>query len=533
MAWLATALLSLALGIAASSAEAIDIESDGEVQAGSVGRTAEGSEGDPSALDELVRSTLMHKLSEAVDVDPLRTKAADFYKRRSGKPIWIRQGQLTTQARRALDHLAGSEDDGLDPADYRVSAADNLGATAATIEGTADAEVAITEAILRYIRHATSGRVDPATLRQGLRASFHEPDPVMTLASIAIATDPASVLASLNPPHPQYLALKKRLAELRAAGPAGAKVAEDMLPAGPVLRQGMADARVHLLRLRLGVAAADSEIFDVVLAEAVRQFQKQRGLKVTGAVGEATIAALNTRLPISPAHRVVLNMERWRWLPRDLGPSHVFVNIPAYEMEVVQNGSSVHKARVIVGRPSTPTPIFSDEMELVVLNPAWNVPESIIEKEYLPKLSEDPDFLARQGFEVTKQGDTISVRQPPGEANALGRIKFMFPNNFHVYLHDTPSRELFGRAKRAFSHGCVRVDDPLALSDIVLGKMAGWTELQLLASERREEQPLKMKRRLPVHLAYFTAATTADGRMDAFEDIYGLDAQLLLALGLR
>jgi murein L,D-transpeptidase YcbB/YkuD len=511
----------------------MELETDGEVQTGSVGRTAELSEGDPAALDELVRSTLLHRLSEVGDVDPFRTKAADFYKRRSGKPIWIRQGKLTTQARRALKHLAGAADDGLDPADYRVSAADNLEATTASIAATADAELAISEAILRYIRHATSGRVDPATLRQGVRASSHEPDPVMTLASIAIATDPASVLASLNPPHPQYLALKKRLAELRAAGQAGAKVAEEMLPTGPVLRQGMADARVHLLRLRLGVAAADGDVFDDVLAEAVRQFQKQRGLKVTGAVGDATLAALNKRLTISPAHRVILNMERWRWLPRDLGSSHVFVNIPAYEMEVIQNGSSVHKARVIVGRPSTPTPIFSDEMEFVVLNPSWNVPESIIEKEYLPKLSEDPEFLARQGFEVTKQGDSISVRQPPGETNALGRIKFMFPNDFHVYLHDTPSRELFGRAKRALSHGCVRVDDPLAFSDIVLAKMAGWTELQLLASGPGEEQLLKMKRRLPVHLGYFTAAITADGKMDAFEDIYGLDAQLLLALGLR
>ncbi len=533
MAWLATALLALTLGIAATSAQAMDLESDGEFRTGSVDRTTEESEGDPSALDELVRSTLMHKLGGAGDVNPFRTKAADFYKPRGGKPIWVRHGKLTPQALRALNQLARAAEDGLDPADYRVSAADDLEASIASIEGTADAELAITESILRYIRHATSGRVDPATLRRGVRASSHEPDPVMTLASIAIATDPASVLASLNPPHPQYLALKQRLAELRAAGQAGAKVAEKLLPTGPVLRQGMADARVPLLRLRLGITTSDSDVFDDVLAQAVRQFQKQHGLKVTGAIGEATLAALNKRLPISPEHRVILNMERWRWVPRDLGSSHVFVNIPGYELEVVQNGSSVHKARVIVGRPSTPTPIFSDEMEVVVLNPSWNVPESIIQKEYLPKLSEDPDFLARQGFEVTKQGDSISVRQPPGEANALGRIKFMFPNDFHVYLHDTPSRELFGQAKRALSHGCVRVDNPLAFADIVLGKMAGWTELQLIASEAGEEQPVKMKRRLPVHLAYFTAAITTDGEMKTFEDIYGLDAQLLLALGLR
>jgi murein L,D-transpeptidase YcbB/YkuD len=532
MTWLATALLALTLGIAATPAQAVDRETDSGFQTASVDRAAEVSEGDPSALDELVQSTLMQKLSQTGDVDPIRTKAANFYKRRGGKPIWLRHGKLTRQARRALDHLARAAEDGLDPADYHVPAADDLDGSIASIEGTADGELAITESVLRYIRHATSGRLDPATLRQGVRASPHEPDPVMALASIAIATDPASVLASLNPPHSQYLALKQRLAELRATGQAGAKDPQKLLPAGAVLRQGMADARVHLLRLRLGVPTADGDVFDDVLAQAVRQFQKQRGLKVTGAVGEATLVALNKR-PISPEHRLIVNMERWRWIPRDLGSSHVFVNIPGYELEVIQDGSSVHKARVIVGRPSTPTPIFSDEMDFVVLNPSWNVPESIIEKEYLPKLSEDPDFLARQGFEVTKQGDSISVRQPPGEANALGRIKFMFPNDFHVYLHDTPSRELFGQPKRALSHGCVRVDNPLEFADIVLGKMGGWTELQLLASEAGEEHLIKMKRRLPVHLAYFTTAITADGEMKSFEDIYGLDAQLLLALGLR
>jgi murein L,D-transpeptidase YcbB/YkuD len=532
MTWHATVLLTLTLGIAATPVQAVRLETHGGFQTASVDRTAEVSGGD-SALDELVQSTLLQKMGQAGDVDPVRAKAINFYKPRGGKPIWIRHGKLTPQARQAVNHLARAAEDGLNPADYRVSAADELGRSVSSIERTAAAELGITEAILRYIRHATSGRVDPATLRQGVRASLHEPDPVMTLASIAIATDPAAVLASLNPPHSQYLALKQRLAELRATGQVSAKGPEKLLPAGPVLRQGMADARVHLLRLRLGVPTTDGDVFDDLLAQAVRQFQKQRGLQVTGAVGEATLAALNKRSPISPEHRLIVNMERWRWIPRDLGSSHVFVNVPGFLMEVIENGLSVHKARVIVGRPSTPTPIFSDEMEFVVLNPSWNVPQSIIEKEYLPKLSDDPDFLARQGFEVTKQGDSISVRQPPGEANALGRIKFMFPNDFHVYLHDTPSRELFGQAKRALSHGCVRVDNPLVFADLVLGKMGGWTELQLLASEAGEEQLVKMKRRLPVHLTYFTATFTAEGEFKIFEDVYGLDAQMILALGLR
>jgi L,D-transpeptidase YcbB len=206
--------------------------------------------------------------------------------------------------------------------------------------------------------------------------------------------------------------------------------------------------------------------------------------------------------------------------------------VPEYRMEVTKDGIPIHEARVIVGKPNTPTPIFSDTMEFVVLNPSWNVPQSIIRNEYLPRLMEDPDYLARRGFIVTYRGDTIQVRQPPGEENALGHIKFMFPNNFSVYLHDTSSRNLFASERRAFSHGCVRVDKPYRFAEIVMGAENGWTEDRVRRSVGGRERRVDLKQKLPVHITYFTAYVDESGELRQLDDIYGYDLRVLDALGL-
>jgi murein L,D-transpeptidase YcbB/YkuD len=206
--------------------------------------------------------------------------------------------------------------------------------------------------------------------------------------------------------------------------------------------------------------------------------------------------------------------------------------VPAYKLAVTLNDIPVHEAKVIVGKPATPTPIFSDTMEFVVLNPSWNVPQSIIRKEYLPKLEEDPDYLARRGFIVTYHGDRMTVRQPPGDDNALGHIKFMFPNNFSVYLHDTSSRNLFASEKRAFSHGCVRVDNPYYFAEIVMGAENGWTEDKVRRSIGGPERRVNLARKLPVHIAYLTATVEDSGDVRQYDDIYGYDRRVLNALGL-
>jgi murein L,D-transpeptidase YcbB/YkuD len=230
-------------------------------------------------------------------------------------------------------------------------------------------------------------------------------------------------------------------------------------------------------------------------------------------------------------------MERLRWLPHELGKRHVFVNQPAYSADVMENGKSVWSTRVIVGRPTTQTAVFHDEMELVIFNPSWGVPPSIIAKEYLPKLRRDPGYLDRLGFKVVNQkgkvvpsrsvswssyGNKIpyGIQQPPGEKNALGEVKFLFPNSHNIYMHDTPSRELFDEEERAFSHGCVRVQNPREFAAVILG----WDQAAVdknIATPKSEA--VRLKEKIPVHLTYFTAWPDETGNMRYFEDIYGRD----------
>jgi L,D-transpeptidase YcbB len=222
-------------------------------------------------------------------------------------------------------------------------------------------------------------------------------------------------------------------------------------------------------------------------------------------------------------------MEMWRWEPRDMGEERIEVNVPDFSLRVLKGDQTLHRARIIVGKPETQTPIFSNAMRYILMNPSWTVPPSIIKKEMLPKLAKDPDYLTDLGYEVTQHGDTITVKQPPGEDNALGRIAFMFPNEHSVYLHDTPSRSLFASARRAFSHGCVRVDQPMALAEIVMG--AGWSERRLDALVGGEERTLMLPRPVPIHIEYFTAFVDNEGALQLRDDLYGHTRRVESLLG--
>jgi murein L,D-transpeptidase YcbB/YkuD len=226
-------------------------------------------------------------------------------------------------------------------------------------------------------------------------------------------------------------------------------------------------------------------------------------------------------------------MERWRWLPPELGERYILVNVPEFTLRYINNGELAHQARVVVGKPTSPTPIFSGEMKFLVVNPSWYIPPSILKKEFLPKLAYDPLYAERQGYVVVRNGDQISIRQPPGERNALGRIKFMFPNRHSVYLHDTPSRSLFAKSERAFSHGCVRVDQPFRLAEYVLNDKGAWPEKRIEKLIGGAERTINLSRQLPVHLAYFTLAADPDGTLHRFGDIYGLDGRLEAVLAPR
>jgi L,D-transpeptidase YcbB len=220
----------------------------------------------------------------------------------------------------------------------------------------------------------------------------------------------------------------------------------------------------------------------------------------------------------------------WRLEPRDMGEERIEVNVPDFTLRVLRGQEELHQARIIVGKPDSQTPIFSNAMRYILVNPSWSVPVSIIKKEMMPKLAQDPDYLKNLGFEVTQHGDMISVKQPPGEKNALGRIAFMFPNEHSVYLHDTPSRGLFSSSRRAFSHGCVRVDQPLRLAEIVMG--SGWSEQRFRSLLGDTERTVFLPRPLPIHIEYFTAFVDDDGGLQLRDDLYGHMRRIESALGL-
>ncbi|MET0596286.1 MAG: L,D-transpeptidase family protein, partial [Mesorhizobium sp.] len=470
----------------------------------------------------------------AAGPDTLDGDVAQYYALRGNAPVWTQAEGLTPEGRAVVERLARAEEDGLDARDFAVPGLEAFGA-GSTPEQAAQIEIGLSGAILAYAHQAMNGRVDPAGISKNIVAEVKPVDAALAIASVAIAADPAAALDAFNPVHPQYLALKRKLAELRGQDQLEAEAAPPLVPDGPTLKPGMSDQRVALLRSRLGVTTmTDSDVYDDALVEAVRSFQRERRLKANGLVGPMTVAALNGggKPRISMEHEIIANMERWRWLPRALGQSNVFVNVPEYRLVVTMDGEPIHESRVIVGKPNTPTPVFSDTMEFVVLNPSWYVPQSIIKKEYLPKLANDPDYLARKGFVVTYRGNQMSVRQPPGDDNALGHVKFMFPNKFSVYLHDTSTRHLFASDKRAFSHGCVRVDNPYKFAEIVMGAENGWTEEKVRDSVGGRERRVDLQRKLPVHITYFTAIASDTGDVSQFDDIYGYDRAVLAALGL-
>lgn len=454
-----------------------------------------------------------------------REELAQAYAARGDAPAWVTPSGWSAAARGAFERLTLAREDGLD-----LGAA----ALAALGEPTLEGELRLSEAVVAYARQAAGGRVEPWRVAALITAKPPQIEASAALARVgaaASAGDASQALRSFNPPHPGYVALRDKLAELRAAPQTEAPAP---IPGGPTLKVGMRDARVPALRARLGLAPlAEGEaapLYDADLARAVQAFQRGAGLTASGRLTPLTVAALSGDETSRVEQEIVANMERWRWLPRDLGAARVEVNIPDYALALKEGERTTLAARVVVGKPESPTPVFSDRMRFLVVNPSWTLPPSILENEALPNLAADPDYYAKRGYEVTWRNGKPSVRQPPGERNALGHIKFMFPNDHAVYLHDTPQRGLFAQSKRAYSHGCVRVDQPFRLAEAVLGGRYSEAALKKMIGARERNIPLDEP--LPIHLTYFTARVEADGRLALSEDIYGYSRRLRAAMGL-
>jgi L,D-transpeptidase YcbB len=452
-----------------------------------------------------------------------RAAAEEFYKARNYAPLWIENGALSQRAKSAVAYLKGVDADGLEPADYP---APDL--KAGTPDDLAQAELRYTGEILEFARHAQTGRVHFSRISGDIGFDLQMPEPSETLSKIAGVTDLAPVLASFHPQHAQYKALKKALAEARGIKDDAVEVVR--VPEGPSLKPGMSDPRVVALRKRLNIPGDQSSTaYDADVVEAVKAFQKSAGLNADGLVGPGTLRALNgVQKRERTADIIVANMERWRWMPRDLGSRYVMVNIPDFSLKIVNNEATYWKTKIVVGKPSQPTPITMATMKFITVNPTWNVPPSIIANEYLPAVRQDPGVLERMGLRMEQNRDgTVRIYQPPGDRNALGRIRFNFPNKFLVYQHDTPDKHLFAHDKRAYSHGCMRVENPLVYGEKLLSLVRpgeGYTQEKLRSMFGNSEINIDFPRHLPVYLTYQSAFVDDNGKLVIRDDIYGRDA---------
>jgi murein L,D-transpeptidase YcbB/YkuD len=485
-----------------------------------------------AAVEAIVSADATAKPIGARDWRIARIKIGIFYLERGFAPLWTNESGFTPSARSAIARLRRAGEDGLDLSAFAIARVIGEARTPAEL---ARADVMLSAAIVAYAVQASGGRIEPSSISPEITAKPDVADPLKALALIAAAADPDAALEDFNPPQKDYRDLRDKLAESRADGAPLAKA----IPPGPMLKIGMADPRVALIRSRFGLDAlaegqtSNALVYDAQVAAVVADFQRANGLPPSGFLTANTVRALSGGANSRQEAAILANMEMWRWEPRDMGDERVEVNVPDFTLKVTQGDEVVHRARVIVGKPDTQTAIFSNQIKYLLLNPAWNVPMSIIKKEMMPKLANDPDYLTRAGFEVTRKGDALYVRQPPGERNALGHILFMFPNEHSIYLHDTPARGLFASQRRAFSHGCVRVDDPMRLGELVMGGAErGWTQTRLHSLVGNTERTIFLPRPLAIHIEYFTAFVDESGALQMRDDIYGHMRRVEEALGL-
>jgi L,D-transpeptidase YcbB len=510
---------------------------DAAAPAGEPAKTAAApaAPNDTQIADQLRDQITGKKLDRLVSRRDDRAAVEQFYKARDYKPLWLADGKVTAAEKAAAGYLAQVQTVGLDPQDYLVPDF----SAAQTSESLAAAELKFTNTVLIYARNA---QID---------FKLNAPEAAEVLAKLADANDVAATLDDYNPPQAGFKALKKALAELRANGGQFAKPKEEVnpganvrVPEGKILRPGMKDKRVTALRQRLNVAGdKDNALYDDAVMEAVKTFQTEQDLDADGNAGSNTVRALNGekreahRSAANPIDTILVNMERWRWLPRTLGNAngtYVVVNVPDFSLTLYHHGEPYWKTKIVAGQPSKMTPMISAEMKFITVNPTWNVPPSIIENEYLPALQQDPNALDRIGLKIYQDPDgTVHVYQPPGAGNALGRIRFNFPNKFLVYQHDTPDKYLFKRDKRAFSHGCMRVENPLEYGTKLMSieePDAHYTPAKFESMFGGSEININFPKPIPVHLTYQTAFVDQDGKLQLRDDVYGRDARMISIL---
>jgi L,D-transpeptidase YcbB len=499
---------------------------------------------DSAVADKLRELVASRQFERLVNHKADRAGIEAFYSAHNYAPLWITNNASNGRAKAAIAYLAQADAVGLDPSDYPTPDFKS----ASTADALAEAELKLTASALTFARQAQIGRIHFTRVGADIQYDVVAPEPAEVLAKLGDGNDAGKVLDGFNPPHAEFKALKAKLAELRKGSAVPDTKAEEKparprvnVAEGKILRPGMKDARVVALRKRLDIAGdKDNQLYDDAVRDAVKTFQTESDIGVDGNLGPNTVRALNgeqkevRRASADPIDTIIVNMERWRWVPRNLGNPHVVVNVPDYSLSLYSDDKVYWHTKIVAGKPGLATPMVSAEMKFITVNPTWNVPPSIIEKEYLPALEQDPQALDRIGLKLTQDADgTIHISQPPGAGNALGRIRFNFPNKFLVYQHDTPDKHLFAKEKRAFSHGCMRVQNPLTYGEKLLSLVLPkehYTEARLEGMFGGSEININFPKFIPVHLTYQTAFVDDAGKLQMREDVYGRDARMFAIL---
>ena len=496
-----------------------------------------------------VLDLLVHEQSLPLPVKQRRDALWEYYQEFGGELLWLG----SRRPNELLARLQNAASDGLDPKDYPSKQLAGLAAAKSTDDkrSLALVELFFSAAFLEYASDIKVGRFLPRKIDPNFFIEGRTIDQTAALKSLAGVDSLDRFFSAWQPSNPRYAALRSALANYLALADKGGW---GSVPLGEALKPGMKDPRVPAIRTRLkltdgvGPSRVEPEIYDDALVDAVKRFQARQGLENDGVIGASTIVAMNVPLQ-ERIQSIVMAMERLRWMPEDLGQQYVIVNIAGFDLRRINGGNVEEHMAVVVGKPYTRTPVFSDRIRYVEFNPYWTVPPGIAANEELPKLRKNPASLSAQGFELVRGNQVVDpasidwsryaggnfpfqIRQRPGANNALGHVKLMFPNEHNVYLHDSPAHSLFSRNVRAFSHGCIRLARPLDLAEQVLraGGVSGWNRDridQVVASAKNTVVNLQSP--LPVHITYMTA--WVDGDFVNFRpDIYGHDAKLLAAL---
>jgi L,D-transpeptidase YcbB len=483
---------------------------------------------------EKIRDVLSTKAESIFVSKAERAAVQSFYQGRSFAPLWLDKGVENARAKSAMARLNGADADGLEAKDYRTPKFAELSADAL-----AEADLKLTQTVLAFARHLQAGRFPYNKVSSNnIQLPQAPPDPAAVLAKMVEAADAGKALDEYSPPHEAYLRLKAKLAEMRAKS---ASPQHDIAE-GPLLKLNakspMQDPRVPSLRERLGVPGeASDSAYDATLAAAVRKFQQANELPATGNLDPRTIKELNGPVKDKQIDLVIANMERWRWYPRDLGPNHVIVNQPDFTLKVIHDGTQIWTTKVVIGdtSPGKQTPLLSETMRSITVNPTWNVPPSIVNSEYIPAMQRDPWALQRMGLLVSYNSDgSIHISQPPGGPNVLGRLRFNLPNRFLVYQHDTNEKFMFASDVRTFSHGCMRIQDPAKYAEVLLNlarPSEHWTVDRVTRLYSGGEQDIALPpAAIWVHVTYQSAFVDDSGKLQVRRDVYGLDNRTLAAV---